>query len=118
MEFEIEQIELGDPALRAFVQVPWALFRGDPNWTPPLRAELLGNRLFRITGLLSKEHPYHETAEVTHFLARSEGTPRAGDDAGRAAVFAPDELPELAFDHRRIIDEYLRLLDTGRRPDR
>jgi len=71
MDFEIVQIELGDPALREFVEVPWALFRGDPNWTPPLRAELLGSRLFGITGLLSKEHPYHETADVTHFLARS-----------------------------------------------
>jgi len=71
MDFKIDQIELGEPALREFVEVPWALFRGDPNWTPPLRADLLGSRLFGITGLLSKEHPYHETADVTHFIARS-----------------------------------------------
>jgi len=73
MEFTIEQIGLGDPGLRAFVEVPWTLFRDDPHWTPPLRAELLGSRLFGITGLLSKGHPYQETADVTHFLARSGG---------------------------------------------
>jgi len=71
MGFTIDRIELGDRALRVFVEVPWSLFRGDPHWTPPLRAELLGSRLFGVTGLLTKEHPYHDTAEVTHFLARS-----------------------------------------------
>jgi hypothetical protein len=55
--------------LKAFVGFPWRLYRGDPNWTPPLKAELLGNRLLGITGLLTKEHPYHQDAEVTHFMA-------------------------------------------------
>ena len=70
MQFTIEQIELGDRRLGEFVDVPWRLFRGDPLWTPPLRAELLGSRLFGMTGLLTPEHPYHRDAEVTHFLAR------------------------------------------------
>ena len=66
----IEQIELGDRRLRDFVEVPWILFRGDPNWTPPLRAELLGSRLFGMDGLCTPDHPYHRDAEVTHFVAR------------------------------------------------
>jgi GNAT superfamily N-acetyltransferase len=70
MRFTIERIELGDRRLREFVDVPWVLFRGDPLWTPPLRAELLGSRLLGMTGLLTAEHPYHRDAEVTHFLAR------------------------------------------------
>jgi len=66
----IEQIELGDRRLRDFVEVPWILFRGDPNWTPPLRAELLGSRLFGMDGLCTPDHPYQRDAEVTHFVAR------------------------------------------------
>ena len=71
----IDQIELGDRSLRHFVEVPWRLLRGDPHWTPPLRAELLGNRLFGMIGLLTARHPYHRDAEVTHFIARERGRP-------------------------------------------
>ncbi len=70
MTLNIEQYELGDRRLRDFVRVPWVLFRGDPNWTPPLTGELLGSRLLGLTGLLTPEHPYHRDAEVTHFVAR------------------------------------------------
>ncbi|MEW5826137.1 MAG: hypothetical protein AB1778_04830 [Candidatus Bipolaricaulota bacterium] len=70
MGFSVEQFGLGDRRLADFVRVPWVLFRGDPCWTPPLRAELLGNRLLGIEGLLTEAHPYHRHADVTHFLAR------------------------------------------------
>ncbi len=70
MGYTIDRIPLGDRRLRAFVDVPWSLFRGDPHWTPPLRAELLGSRLLGLTGLLTSAHPYHRTADVTHFVAR------------------------------------------------
>lgn len=66
----IEEIPLGDPRLHDFVEVPWRVHRGDPCWTPPLKADYLGNKLLGITGLLTPEHPYHRDAEVTHFLAR------------------------------------------------
>ena len=68
--FKIEQVSVGDRRLRDFVAVPWQLRRGDPCWTPPLRADFLGNRLFGITGLLTAKHPYHKDAEATHFVAR------------------------------------------------
>jgi len=70
MGFAVEQIPLGGKRLRDFVEVPWTLFRGDPHWTPPLRADLLGSRLLGLTGLLTPGHPYHRTADVTHFVAR------------------------------------------------
>ncbi len=73
MSISIEEIPLGDRRLRQFAVVPWRLHYGDPNWTPPLRAELLGSKLFRITGLLTPAHPYHHDAEVTHFIARDSG---------------------------------------------
>lgn len=68
--FTIEEIPLGDRRLRDFVAVPWRIHRGDPHWTPPLRGDLLGSRILGLTGLLTPAHPYHETAEVTHFVAR------------------------------------------------
>lgn len=67
----IEEIPLGDHRLREFVAVPWQVHRGDPHWTPPLRGDLLGSRILGLTGLLTPAHPYHGTAEVTHFLARN-----------------------------------------------
>jgi GNAT superfamily N-acetyltransferase len=73
MGFQIKQVELGERGIEEFVEVPWKLFRGDPCWTPPLRAELLGSRLLGITGLLTRAHPYHRGAEVTHFIARDGG---------------------------------------------
>lgn len=69
LPLRVEQFGLGDPRIREFVAFPWRLYRGDPNWTPPLNADLLGNRLLGTTGLLTSEHPYHEHAEVTHWLA-------------------------------------------------
>ena len=64
---EIEEIPLGDARIKLFADLPWHLYRGDPYWTPPLRGELLGNRLLGLVGLLTIEHPYHRHAEVTHF---------------------------------------------------
>ncbi len=71
----IEEFGLGDPRIRDFARLPWDLFRGDPNWTPPLNADLLGNKLLGTVGLCTPEHPYHEHAEVTHFIAKRGTTP-------------------------------------------
>jgi hypothetical protein len=65
----IEEVPLGSPRIKAFVNFPWSLFKGDPCWTPPLRADLLGNRVLGLVGLLTSKHPYHRHAEVSHFLA-------------------------------------------------
>jgi GNAT superfamily N-acetyltransferase len=70
IELRIEEIPLGDGRLREFVEVPWRLHKGNPLWTPPLRGEYLGSKLQGLPGLLTPRHPYHQHAEVTHFLAR------------------------------------------------
>lgn len=71
----IEEMPLDSPKLKEFVSLPWELYRNDPCWTPPLHADLLGNRLLGINGILTSKHPYHRNAEVTHFLARKDDKP-------------------------------------------
>ncbi|MEW5768496.1 MAG: NUDIX hydrolase [bacterium] len=52
----------------------------------------------------------------TVFIARAKGEPVAADDALELKVFKPDELPqELAFDHRKILDDYLLARYIGNR---
>jgi 8-oxo-dGTP diphosphatase len=51
------------------------------------------------------------------FLGTAQGTPRAADDAKNVRVFSPESLPELAFDHRTILDDYRRYRQTGTRPE-
>lgn len=59
---------------RQFLKLPWQLYRDDPNWIPPLRAnqkELVGYR----------RHPFYEENEVQTFLAL-----RGGQPCGRIAA--------------------------------
>lgn len=60
--------------------------------------------------------PRHHSI-TTVFLARSVGEPAAGDDAGEAQVFGEMEIPHtLAFDHKKILDDYFHYQRTGARP--
>ena len=44
----------------------------------------------------------------TVFVAKAAGEPKGGDDAAEARAFSLGDLPEeIAFDHRRIIDDYV-----------
>ncbi|MCC6891165.1 MAG: hypothetical protein IT536_21785 [Hyphomicrobiales bacterium] len=59
---------------RRFLELPWTLYRGDPNWVPPLRRnqkELVGYA----------PHPFYQDAECQTFLAL-----RAGQPCGRVAA--------------------------------
>lgn len=42
----------------------------------------------------------------TVFIATGDGQPRAGDDAMRAELFNEKTLPQLVFDHARILADY------------
>jgi len=59
--------------------------------------------------------PRQHTAS-TVYIAAATGQPRAGDDAGRAAIFHRDDMPSLAFDHDRILQDYFTFKDTGKLP--
>jgi hypothetical protein len=60
-ELEVKPVQTrGEQKL--FLEFPWKLYRDDPNWVPPLRAnqkELVG----------FKPHPFYQTAEAQAFLA-------------------------------------------------
>jgi len=66
--------------------------------------------------LLGQFHTYSDPRRdprqhviTTVFVARGHGTPQAADDARDLSVFAPEALPrELAFDHARILADYLK----------
>ncbi|MFT5587151.1 MAG: 8-oxo-dGTP diphosphatase [Cognaticolwellia sp.] len=51
------------------------------------------------------------------FTATATGTPQGADDADEAKVFALNALPDLLFDHARILADYQHYLDTGERPN-
>lgn len=51
---------------------------------------------------------------TTVFTARGTGVLRGGDDASEARVFDLQDLPDLAFDHHRILQDY-RAWKEGRR---
>ncbi|MEA3265474.1 MAG: NUDIX hydrolase [Candidatus Fermentibacteria bacterium] len=52
------------------------------------------------------------------YWCRASGKPVGGDDAAKAVVFSEDALPEnIAFDHRKIIQQFFHWRHNGIRPD-
>lgn len=47
------------------------------------------------------------------YVAEARGEARAMDDAMNLALFSLDDLPELAFDHALILEDYRRYRETG-----
>lgn len=67
--------------------------------------ELVDLRQFHAYSDPARDPRQHNISMV--FTARGSGSPRAGDDAGKARWFPLDELPSpLCFDHARILDDY------------
>jgi GNAT superfamily N-acetyltransferase len=54
--------------LRAFIRLPWRLYRGSANWVPPLLSE-------RKRHLDRRRNPFFEHAEAEYFLAWRDGEP-------------------------------------------
>jgi len=69
----------------------------------------LAVELDRLLGVYSEpgRDPRGHTVSIV-FTARASGEPRAGDDAARVVVVSPGQPPPLAFDHARIVADYLR----------
>jgi hypothetical protein len=49
----------------AFIRFPWSVYRGNPNWVPPLISEM--------RFLLSDKNPFFRHAEAAYFLAVRQG---------------------------------------------
>ena len=58
----------GKTDIRAFLDVPFAIYRNDPSWVAPLYLE-------RFEHLDRKKNPYFEHAEVELFIAERAGRP-------------------------------------------
>ena len=72
--------------LKAFVDLPWAIYADDPNWVPPLKTE--------VYALLTPgKNPFHEHAEHRYFLARrgDQVTGRISAHIDRLALAMPAE---------------------------
>jgi 8-oxo-dGTP diphosphatase len=67
--------------------------------------------------LLGQFHAYSDPGRdprqhtiTTVYVAQGHGQPQAADDARHLAIFPPENLPQvMAFDHRHILSEYLRV---------
>ena len=53
--------------LKAFIEVPWAIYGDDPNWAPPLK--------FERKGAFSEKNPFFEHARWQAWLAYRDGVP-------------------------------------------
>ncbi|HDH99890.1 MAG TPA: hypothetical protein ENF74_02740, partial [Firmicutes bacterium] len=67
MAVRIEQVE-GKKDLEEFLRLPWRIYKGDPNWVPPL---LRQERARFDPG----KNPFFQHADVALFLARRDGEP-------------------------------------------
>ena len=80
-------------------------------------------RLTSLLGVYSdpgRDPRFHTLSVVYTALAERPDALGAGDDAAKAAVFTLDALPELAFDHALILNDYrhrLACVAFGRLPD-
>ena len=65
--------------------------------------------LKRLLGVYSEpgRDPRGHTISVV-YVGEAFGEPQAGDDAARILVVSPESPPPLAFDHARILQDYLR----------
>lgn len=78
----------------------------------------LSVRLRRLLGVYSApdRDPRGHTVSLV-FIGEATGEPKAADDAKQVRVCGLHDLPEeLAFDHRLILEDYQRLVDSGELP--
>jgi 8-oxo-dGTP diphosphatase len=70
----------------------------------------LRTRVVRLLGVYSdpERDPRGHTVSAVFLLEIAGGRLRGGDDAAEAAFFDIGKIPPLAFDHGKVVAEYLR----------
>ncbi|MGD8813856.1 MAG: hypothetical protein PVI78_05210 [Anaerolineales bacterium] len=95
--------------LNAFIRFPWKIYKGDPNWVPPLISE-------RFSRLDPDENPFFRKATVELYMAK-----RDGEIVGTVAAFVDYHSNErlnvkmAGFGFYEVIEDYLvakKLLET------
>jgi GNAT superfamily N-acetyltransferase len=87
VEGKTEVVPVGSgPEFRRFIRYPFARYRDDPNWVPPL--------LIAEKEQFDRKNPFYEHARVEHFLAL-----RAGEVVGRIAAIDDDNHNETHDDN-------------------
>ena len=67
MSYTIREIDLNlKKDLKAFLELPWLIYKNDPHWVPPLKMAL--KDLFNL-----KKHPFYKTANVKTWIAERDG---------------------------------------------
>lgn len=67
MGISVRQLDQTRRERRAFIELPYRLYRGNPHWVAPFRGDM--------QRLLDPEvHPFHRHADVALFVAEREGT--------------------------------------------
>ena len=127
VDLVIELIDRPEPSLvlvaRRFAPLGWALPGGFVEIGETLTAAAcreareetgLDVSLVALLGCYSDpaRDPRGQTVSVV-YVAHATGLPQGGDDAREAAVFTPASLPELAFDHARILSDYFEFYRLG-----
>lgn len=77
-----------------------------------LEVQLLG--LLGVYSSPDRDPRQHTMSVVFTATARDETRLKAGDDAGRVCVASLDQLPELAFDHARILADFQQAWHKGK----
>ncbi len=77
--------------------------------------EVVLSEQFHVYSKPGRDPRFHTATLV--FIGTGTGELKGSDDAKTAEVFSPDNLPEqIAFDHRKIIEDYVRYVATGIKP--
>jgi GNAT superfamily N-acetyltransferase len=55
--------------MKKMIAFDWELYKDDENWVPPLKMELIGNKLLGVKGIWMYDHPYHSHSKTIYFMA-------------------------------------------------
>jgi hypothetical protein len=75
-----------------FVEIPYRLYKGNPNWVPPLRIDA---RMY----LNRNKHPFYEHSDADFFIAT-----QSGKDIGRLAVLENRRYND--YHHKKVAQFY------------
>ena len=78
----------------------------------------LQTEILDIVGVYSRpdRDPRGHFVSVVYYLSMIGGELRSGDDAAEVRLFPLDQLPDLAFDHRQIMDDFMIMIGDRQAP--